>query len=466
MKINFATLRPAIFGAMAIATSACSLKDLVDVGAIDEGAAVLSAEYMESRAGAVETVLGAYRQLQLVATETSFQVGLVTDELTLRPPGDANHRATLVRLDSRTLSSNQLLQEEFLSYRITPTTSLFGAIGRARVHAMQGRDLLARFPDDSLMRYRALALITEGYANLVLAENFCSGVPLSTARYKQDIQYSQALPTRDVFRAALMMFDSVRNVTSDSTLLTAARILSMRAYVGLGDLDSAYALSQGIDPTFTYNLSFTTTVGPTGSSSGAFWTHTGSTEYPNLALAVEVVNHEGGIGRQWFDAVNNITDPRVPIQTTIVGGVPVIPAVARTSKFHTNNPQYPLARGVEALLVRAEYQAARGGDWLAPLNEARALIGLPDTTVSATNPDIDMIFSERAAWFYLEGRRLHDFRRLVRQYGKDPYEVYPTGTYTRGGAATTFYGSAYVFTPDFAEFENNYRYKGCISLNP
>ncbi len=126
-----------------------------------------------------------------------------------------------------------------------------------------------------------------------------------------------------------------------------------------------------------------------------------------------------------------------------------------------------LGRGLEALLVQAEYYARHGGDWLTPLNTARRQIGMADTSAPAVaDSTVDLIFSERAAWFYLEGRRLGDYRRLVRHYGRDAYRVYPTGPYTRGPLSISVYGSAYVFTPDALEIENNYRYNGCLTLNP
>jgi len=45
----------------------------------------------------------------------------------------------------------------------------------------------------------------------------------------------------------------------------------------------------------------------------------------------------------------------------------------------------------------------------------------------------DVLFRERAFWLYATGHRLGDMRRLIRQYGRDPETVFPTGDYYKGG---------------------------------
>ncbi len=64
-----------------------------------------------------------------------------------------------------------------------------------------------------------------------------------------------------------------------------------------------------------------------------------------------------------------------------------------------------------------------------------------------------LLFAERAAWLFLTGSRQGDLRRLVRIYGLDREQVYPTGTYTVPGYAGV-YGTDISFGLRQEEFRN------------
>jgi hypothetical protein len=96
------------------------------------------------------------------------------------------------------------------------------------------------------------------------------------------------------------------------------------------------------------------------------------------------------------------------------------------------------------------WNAGSGGvAGLAPLTDP----GTPEARV-------DLVFRERAFWLYLTGHRQGDLRRLIRQYGRDPETVYPTGPYS-GGYGT--YGSDVDAPVPVQERQTNPRYAGCIS---
>ena len=122
----------------------------------------------------------------------------------------------------------------------------------------------------------------------------------------------------------------------------------------------------------------------------------------------------------------------------------------------------PLATGIEARLIEAE-AALKAGDattWLAKLNEARAT-GLGGTLAPLADPGtdaarVDLLFRERAFWMYFTSHRIGDLRRLVRQYGRGPETVWPTGNYFKGGV----YGTDQNLPPAQAE-KNNPGYTGC-----
>ena len=116
-------------------------------------------------------------------------------------------------------------------------------------------------------------------------------------------------------------------------------------------------------------------------------------------------------------------------------------------------------------MIEAE-AALKKGDattWLAKLNEARATIPAltqladPGSTTAREN----LLFRERAFWFWGTAHRLGDLRRLVKQYSRTAESVYPTGPYFKGGA----YGTDLVVIPAQAE-KNNPDFTGCSATAP
>ncbi len=120
-------------------------------------------------------------------------------------------------------------------------------------------------------------------------------------------------------------------------------------------------------------------------------------------------------------------------------------------------------------MIRAEYALSQGDPtWVKPLNDARATVGLSalaDPVVHDAR--VDMLFRERAFWFYLEGIRLADYRRLVRQYQWNLESVYPVGSYTRSSTGdVSAYGQAWVFLTPADEDKYNFQYHGCLHTQP
>ena len=68
------------------------------------------------------------------------------------------------------------------------------------------------------------------------------------------------------------------------------------------------------------------------------------------------------------------------------------------------------------------------------------------------------MFSERAFWLYTTGHRLGDLRREIRQYGKTESQVFPTGSFFKGGN----FGHDVAFPVPFNEQQNpNYVPSAC-----
>jgi len=118
-----------------------------------------------------------------------------------------------------------------------------------------------------------------------------------------------------------------------------------------------------------------------------------------------------------------------------------IPADSLYDQLKYSTTQIPIvvASGIEARLIEAE-AVLNAGDptWVDILNTLRATAISPAMPPIASVPattaaQVDLLYSERAFWLYLTGRRLGDLRRLIRNYGRGAETVFPTGNYLLGG---------------------------------
>ncbi|HEX8358988.1 MAG TPA: RagB/SusD family nutrient uptake outer membrane protein [Longimicrobium sp.] len=121
---------------------------------------------------------------------------------------------------------------------------------------------------------------------------------------------------------------------------------------------------------------------------------------------------------------------------------------------------------MEARLIEAEAQlrAGNAAGSLATLNALRTTVtGLTPLADAGTDAGrVDQLFRERAFWNFGRGHRVGDLRRLIRQYGRAPDTVFPTGTWHKNDAQ---YG-ADVTIPVPAAEQNNANTQGAeICLN-
>jgi hypothetical protein len=135
-----------------------------------------------------------------------------------------------------------------------------------------------------------------------------------------------------------------------------------------------------------------------------------------------------------------------------------------------------VATWIEAQLIQAEAALRQGdGNWLTILNNLRATAPIPGTNQpqpsllsSLDDPGdsprdsarIALLFHERAAWFFADGHRQGDLRRLLRNYGWLQDVVYPAGAYLAPGLGV--YGSD-VTVPVPPSERANPLFHGCIN---
>ncbi|MEO6447093.1 MAG: RagB/SusD family nutrient uptake outer membrane protein [Gemmatimonadaceae bacterium] len=282
-----------------------------------------------------------------------------------------------------------------------------------------------------------------GLAHVLLAEHFCSGVPLSTPGVDGD-----PLTTTAVLQAGLAKLTEAATSTDQRTQRLAA-VVRGRALVDLGQFDAAATAVASVPTSFEYTTF-----------------HSVATDYQKNGYSDYMFNFDGILvsDREGTNGLNFATagDSRVPIEGT--GG---------PSRFDGTTPRYYLssrnslsspamvASGVEARLIEAEAALRSGntGTWLTKLNEARAKFGLvPLADPGSQTARVDLMFRERAFALFGTSHRLGDLRRLVRQYGRGAETVFPTGAYHKDGLTM---GPDVQFIIPQTE-KNNPKFTGCL----
>ncbi len=308
-----------------------------------------------------------------------------------------------------------------------PTTAglaaLFQSLHRARNLAEDAAVSLQQFGSDpdadtGIPEMHALA----GFSYIFLAEDFCSGVPVS--RIVNDaIVYGQPLTTMQVFDTAVARFTTALahpSIVAGDPIHSLASVGLGRALLNKGLFAEAAAAVATVPPDFLYETEHATT--PAALHNGVF------EAFSNGNFGV--FDQEGTNGLAYVSA-----------QDLRVQGDSGLGADNNTESWFPNKyPSFeasiPTADYTEAQLIIAEseLQAQQFDAMAQRLNDLRSAVGLapfapPADLVTAT----DLLFVERAFWLFATGHRLGDLRRLIRQYGRDPETVFPTGDYYKGG---------------------------------
>ncbi len=308
-----------------------------------------------------------------------------------------------------------------------PTTAglaeLYQSLHRARNAAEDAAASLQQFseaPDADTGIPEMLALA--GFSYIFLAEDFCSGVPVS--RIVNDaIVYGQPLTTMQVFDTAVARFTTALahpSIVAGDPIHSLASVGLGRALLNKGLFAEAAAAVATVPPDFLYETEHATT--PAALHNGVF------EAFSNGNFGV--FDQEGTNGLAYVSA-----------QDLRVQGDSGLGADNNTESWFPNKyPSFeasiPTADYTEAQLIIAEseLQAQQFDAMAQRLNDLRSAVGLapfapPADLVTAT----DLLFVERAFWLFATGHRLGDLRRLIRQYGRDPETVFPTGDYYKGG---------------------------------
>lgn len=396
--------------------------------------------------------------------------GLLSDELWT--PDSANFpTSSLQAVDSRTLIEND--RSPSGKTRMGDAQTLYSNLQRVRGNTNEAIGALAKYAPDSSPALRGHVYALQGMADILLAETFCSGIPLSTLDFETGYTIKAGSSSDDVYAAAVSLFDSAAKYTSDSVRFAMlAKVGLGRAWLDLGDYDKAKAAVSDVPTDYQYQLSYA------GDGTTTNFFVTDWSQY-----TVSIANNDGGNGLSYvsdndprsqsfmltpFGRSGGRLDRWFPAKYTI------------GTEFSDGSAPIVLASGVEARLIEAEADVKHGTTtWLTTLNALRTdgtfTVDGTDTLWNAgtggvaglrplQDPGTDtarvtMLFTERAYWLFLTGHRQGDLRRLVRQYHRQQQDVYPTGFWS----PTAPFGDNTNLPLPVQERIDNPLYTGCIN---
>lgn len=332
-------------------------------------------------------------------------------------------------------------------------SALFYDTQRARASADRAEETFAQFLPKDIGYAEALNL--SALTIVIMAENYCGAVPLSTQTANGDFQYGKALSTQELLQLAIAKADSALAIVANASATNAfsvstaaiqknlASVIKGRALLDNGDAAGAATAVAGVPSNFVFAYAHSvTTTRQNNGTWGVTW---------NVGR-FGVAQVEGGNGLTYQadgDVAGPTPDPRVRNELTPKNGGVGFDGVTTQYvpfKYGARDAQVVIADGVEARLIEAE-AALKGGDYpgaLTILNNLRSdatvlavrgyASALPPLTpaVGATAQQ-DQLFKERAYWLYLTSHRLGDLRRLITQYGRGAETVFPTGQYFKSG---------------------------------
>jgi starch-binding outer membrane protein, SusD/RagB family len=371
--------------------------------------------------------------------------GLLTDELQ-----NTETFPTRTEVDRRhTQVNNATMRDIFFNAHL------------ARVSAGRASGAFAAYGPTDPARSEVVSL--QAYAILLLAEDFCSGVPLSSIDTATAVvQEGDPMTTQALLQVAADTFTSALTFAEDDDRRFLAEVGKARTlqFEGRSQLDAAKALVADVPTGWTYKITHSR-------NSQREWN--GVYEFMWLEGRWIQADSEGVNGLGYRE------DPRNPFKV-VLGGTFTRDTMFGTLRYQAPDSSTILASGIEARLIEAEaaLQANDNVTFLKKLNDLRDSSGLalPPLSLPATvSGREDLLFSERGQWLYLTAHRLPDLRRLSRPtsrdgYGRDPESVFPTGAWFRGGV----YGPDTNFPIPIEELNNTHvpgpAPNTCIDRNP
>jgi hypothetical protein len=436
--------------AVAVLLSSCNRDSLLGIETPDQitpGAAANAAGANAQRVAAIGNFATFYAgDVSGSGVGLAVASGLLSDEM-------ESARGGTEHLDSRAQNES-----------LFPVTSPWSFTGQAHTQLIRAIAAVEQFVPASTTRTTQVAELyaLRGFVYILLAENYCSGIPMANANDATPATAIQS--TAELLTQADSMFTAslaTLGTQSDPAIRQLVAVGRARSQLDQGNYAAAGALVTPalVPTTFAYNITYSTTT-----IVNAMY------DWMNATLNFAPADLEGGVGMNFVSA----NDPRVTVRRGTTGtptprsGQDGVNHFTQTVFLLANSP-VPLASGVEARMIEAEaaLQANDPATFLIKINDARAsraglaAILTPPATRAAQE---DLLFRERAFWFWGTAHRTGDLRRLMKApYSRSQASVWPTGAYFKGGT----FGADLSLRPAQAE-QNNPAYSpaGCVVTVP
>ncbi len=414
--------------AIALMATACSVTDSLleveDPDIIPPGIIIGS----EAALGLANGANSAFRNITGGSESMWLFGGLLTDEWSTSSTFPQNDET-----DQRRVQVNNS-QVRAMAYRAY----------RARTYSAQAITALNEFAPTQ-RGVIAEMYLAKGFAEMQLALDFCNGIPLSD-QVNGEFVDGAPLTNAQVFTRAAASLDSAiafANGTDAKSVAVgrASRIVKARTLMALNQYQAAAALVTGIPTTFVYQHVFSLTGG-----TNTLWGQGLSSRRYSIGDSLE------GNDRSIFvkNALPFVSSGDRRINAVVRSGVDGQDGQTRvrTTVMWGQLTPVDVVNYVDAQMVAAEAALALNTPaditrWLGILNALRAAppkLGelTPPAMPALVDPGntadrVSLQFREKAFWTFSRGQRLGDLRRLVRQYGRAPGDVFPVGVHYKGG---------------------------------
>jgi hypothetical protein len=342
---------------------------------------------------------------------------------------------------------------------------------RARAEAVNAAVLFSETSQSGSVEHANLYNII-GFSELLMAEAFCSGVPLSLVDVNGEFQNGAQQSTEQLLDSAVVAFQQALTMAGSNAAYAdeanLARIGIARARMFMGRYAEAAAMAAQVPSTFRYIIGYDAATQETANV---------VEQMGNGEKRWGVVDREGVNGLDFLSA----RDPRVPWGSAggTLYGNDGNGADGGVTGPHYSQLKYPargsdvlLASGMEARFIEAEaaLKANNVAVFTTQLNAARAagtiardvvvtLPALTDAEIGATATErARTLFRERAFSLWLTAHRVGDLRRMQRHFGFAQDQIWPIGADMRGNQ----YGDDVSMDIPLEE-RNNPLFTGCLA---
>lgn len=309
--------------------------------------------------------------------------------------------------------------------------------------------LKTALPDTAANIYYARANFVLGFSYVFMAEQFCQGTVLA----------GPPLTTQNMLDSALAHFAVARSqgganaTTLGDSISKAAWVGTARAELQGGNLAAAISAAASVPAGFVFTLPYIDDLAQRFRLANRMWFYVRD----RGSIAVAPIWR---VGPQLGNGVVQNADPRVPWMIPVTSGPTAYApqdaaystdrgiAYAVQQKFPDYTSAVRLASKLEADYITAEAQGTAAQK--AIIDARRAANGQPPVSIADPDSTLTEFFTQRGFDFFLEGKRLGDFRRHPTNIIGMPV---PGATYWKPGFATI--GNNLCYPLPITETDNN-----------